>query len=60
LSSDRAAAAAQILGARAVVPVHFEGWTHFTQGADALRAAFFGYGLSDRLALAERGETVAL
>jgi L-ascorbate metabolism protein UlaG (beta-lactamase superfamily) len=60
LSSDRAAEAALILGARAVVPVHFEGWTHFTQGADALRAAFVGNGIADRLALAERGETVAV
>ena len=59
LSSDRAAEAAKILGARAVVPVHFEGWTHFTQGADALRAAFAGNGIADRLLLAERGSTVA-
>jgi L-ascorbate metabolism protein UlaG (beta-lactamase superfamily) len=58
LSSERAAMAAEILGARVVVPVHFEGWTHFTQGADALRAAFAGYGLTDRLALPERGGTV--
>jgi L-ascorbate metabolism protein UlaG (beta-lactamase superfamily) len=60
LSSDRAAAAAQILDARAVVPLHFEGWTHFTQGADALRSAFAGYGISDKLLLAERGEIVAV
>jgi hypothetical protein len=53
-------AAAQILDARAVVPLHFEGWTHFTQGADALRAAFAGYGISDKLLLAERGESVAV
>jgi L-ascorbate metabolism protein UlaG (beta-lactamase superfamily) len=60
LSSDRAAMAAEILGARAAVPLHFEGWTHFTQGADALRAAFAGHGLSGRLALPERGGTVTL
>ena len=60
LSSERAAWAAEILGARAVVPVHFEGWTHFTQGAEALRAAFAGNGISDRLALAERGATVTV
>jgi L-ascorbate metabolism protein UlaG (beta-lactamase superfamily) len=60
LSSERAAEAAKILGARAVVPVHFEGWTHFTQGADALRAAFAGNQLSDRLALAEPGEAVTV
>jgi L-ascorbate metabolism protein UlaG (beta-lactamase superfamily) len=60
LSSDRAAEAAKILGARAVVPVHFEGWTHFTQGADALRAAFAGNQVADRLVLAEPGATVTV
>ncbi len=58
LSSDRAAEATKLLGVRAAIPVHFEGWTHFTQGASELRAAFAGNGVTDRLALAERGETV--
>jgi L-ascorbate metabolism protein UlaG (beta-lactamase superfamily) len=58
LSSDWAAAATKLLGVRAALPVHFEGWTHFTQGARELRAAFAGNGVSDRLVLAERGETV--
>jgi L-ascorbate metabolism protein UlaG (beta-lactamase superfamily) len=58
LSSDRAAEATKLLGVRAVLPVHFEGWTHFTQGARELRAAFAGNSLSDHLVLAERGETV--
>jgi L-ascorbate metabolism protein UlaG (beta-lactamase superfamily) len=58
LSSDWAAAATKLLGVRAVLPVHFEGWTHFTQGARELRAAFAGNSVSDRLVLAERGETV--
>jgi L-ascorbate metabolism protein UlaG (beta-lactamase superfamily) len=60
LSADHAAETALALGARAVVPVHFEGWTHVTQGADALRAAFAGHGIGDRLVLAERGETVSV
>lgn len=59
LSSDRAAEATVILGARVAIPLHFEGWTHFTQGATELRAAFRGNGVSDRLRLAERGETVS-
>jgi hypothetical protein len=58
LSSDRAAEATKLLGVRAALPVHFEGWTHFTQGARDLRAAFAGNSMSDRLVLAERGETV--
>jgi L-ascorbate metabolism protein UlaG (beta-lactamase superfamily) len=60
LSSDRAAEAARILGVRAVVPVHYEGWTHFTQGERELRAAFAGNGLSDLLVVAERGGTVTV
>jgi len=60
LSADHAAAATLALGARVVVPVHFEGWAHFTQGADALRAAFAGNGIGERLVLAERGATVSV
>ena len=58
LSTDRAVEAARVLGARAIVPVHFEGWAHFTQGADDLRAAFDTAGLGDRLVIPEAGDTV--
>jgi L-ascorbate metabolism protein UlaG (beta-lactamase superfamily) len=58
LSADRAAEAAEVLGARAIVPVHYEGWAHFTQGADDLRAAFDAAGLGDRLVVPEPGATV--
>ncbi|NUT48655.1 MAG: MBL fold metallo-hydrolase [Saccharothrix sp.] len=51
LDSARAAEAAAILGARRVVPVHYEGWGHFTEGRDALVAAFAEAGLADRLDL---------
>ena len=60
LSSDHAADAAKILGAHRVVPVHFEGWQHFTQGADALRSAFAGNGVAGRLRLPERGVRLTL
>jgi L-ascorbate metabolism protein UlaG (beta-lactamase superfamily) len=56
LSADHAADVARILGARVVIPLHFEGWAHFTQGADELKAAFSGNGLRDRLLLLERGQ----
>ena len=56
LSADRAADVAGILGARAVIPLHFEGWTHFTQGPEALEAAFSGNGIRDRLVMLERGQ----
>lgn len=58
LSADRTAEATLILEAKVAIPLHFEGWTHFTQGADELRAAFHGNGVADRLRLPERGRTI--
>ncbi|WP_053847116.1 MBL fold metallo-hydrolase [Streptomyces sp. NRRL B-24085] len=49
LSSAQAAEAAQLLGARRVVPVHYDSWAHFTEGRDELVAAFTAAGLADRL-----------
>jgi L-ascorbate metabolism protein UlaG (beta-lactamase superfamily) len=60
LLADAAAQAAGVLGARVVVPVHFEGWAHFTQGAADLRAAFVGAGIGDRLVVPEPGVSVRL
>jgi L-ascorbate metabolism protein UlaG (beta-lactamase superfamily) len=60
LSSDLAAQASVILGAPIVIPLHFEGWTHFTQGADQLRAAFAGNGVTDRLVMPARGEAMSV
>jgi hypothetical protein len=57
--SARAEAITALGGAvgRHPLPVHFEGWTHFTQDADNPRAAFAGNGVADRLHVAERGAT---
>ncbi|MFD7492201.1 MBL fold metallo-hydrolase [Streptomyces sp. NPDC059832] len=49
LDSAQAAEAARILGARRVVPVHYDSWAHFTEGRDELVAAFTAAGLADRL-----------
>ncbi|MEU8890322.1 MBL fold metallo-hydrolase [Streptomyces sp. NPDC048442] len=51
LDSAQAAEAAGILGARRVVPVHYDSWAHFTEGRDELTAAFADAGLADRLDL---------
>lgn len=60
LSSDRAAEATIILGARVAIPLHFEGWAHFTQGADDLRAAFAAAGIAERLVVPEPGAAVSV
>ncbi|AUH39764.1 MBL fold metallo-hydrolase [Streptomyces sp. CMB-StM0423] len=60
LTSEHAAAAAAVLGAHDVVPLHFEHWGHVTQGADSLVAAFDAAGLGHRLRLPRPGEAVEL
>ncbi|MGY0055204.1 MBL fold metallo-hydrolase [Streptomyces sp. LZ34] len=55
LDSAQAADAARILGARRVIPVHYDSWAHFTEGRDELVAAFTDAGLLDRLDLCDRG-----
>lgn len=55
LGSVHAAEAAEILGARQVVPLHFEHWGHFTQNGDSLVEAFERAGISDRLHLLKPG-----
>lgn len=46
LSAERAAAAAEVLGARHVVVAHQTGWAHFTQGPAETERAFADAGLS--------------
>lgn len=58
LTSELAAEAVRILGEPQTVPLHFEGWAHFTEGADSLRRAFERRGLSPRLHLLAPGESI--
>lgn len=60
LTSAEAAQAAAVLGARHVVPLHFEGWAHFSQGRDTLDAAFATAGLRDRLHVLELGQSMTI
>jgi L-ascorbate metabolism protein UlaG (beta-lactamase superfamily) len=50
-----------VLAARAmpkavVVPLHYEGWEHFSEGRPQIERAFSEAGLSDRLRWLERGQ----
>ncbi|MDT6987678.1 MBL fold metallo-hydrolase [Streptomyces lusitanus] len=55
LDSTQAAQAAEVLGARRVVPVHYDSWAHYTEGRDSLQAAFTAAGLAERLDWGRRG-----
>lgn len=60
LTSAQAAQAAIVLRARHVVPLHFEGWAHFSQGRDTLETAFTTAGVRDRLHIPALGEHLAV
>ncbi len=60
LSSVATAQAAQLLGARAVVPLHFADWTHFSDGLESLRQAFAAADISQRLIVVDPGQTVSV
>ncbi|WP_037673300.1 MBL fold metallo-hydrolase [Streptomyces griseus] len=51
IDSAQAAEAAELLGARRVVPVHCDSWAHFTESREDVVAAFTAAGLADRLQL---------
>ena len=60
LTSDQAAQAARILGARAVIPAHTEGWGHFTQGPETIAPAFARHGAAGQLVLLAPGESATV
>ncbi|MGW6376021.1 MBL fold metallo-hydrolase [Rhodococcus sp. NPDC055112] len=49
LTSAEAVEVARILTPSVVIPVHTDGWAHFTEGADRFTAAFESAGLESRL-----------
>jgi len=52
--------AARVLAPAPIVPVHFEGWEHFTETRADVEAAFAAEGLSDRLRWLEAGRPSSL
>lgn len=55
LTSERAADAAVLLGARHVVPAHYQGWEIYSESAEDVRAAFADAGIAEVLRLGELG-----
>jgi L-ascorbate metabolism protein UlaG (beta-lactamase superfamily) len=60
LDSVRAGAAAAILGSAVVIPAHYDGWAHFSEGREDLIRAFDDAGLSARLRVSDHGTWVPL
>jgi L-ascorbate metabolism protein UlaG (beta-lactamase superfamily) len=57
LTSAQAAQVSTLLQTEHVVPLHFEGWAHFSEGREHLRAAFDAAGDAGRLHLLDPGGT---
>lgn len=55
LSAAQAAQAAEILGSPVVLPLHVDGWGHFTEDSAAIVDAFQRRGLTNRLFLPKPG-----
>ncbi|WP_052890774.1 MBL fold metallo-hydrolase [Thermogemmatispora carboxidivorans] len=51
---------AQALGEAIIIPIHFEGWAHYTEGRTQIEQAFRAAGLEKRLRFLPPGQPVAL
>ncbi|MFF0490578.1 MBL fold metallo-hydrolase [Nocardia sp. NPDC004068] len=60
LNARTAVEAARALGDAVIVPVHAEGWAHFTETLDHLRRAFGYAGLADRLHIPPLGVEITV
>lgn len=60
MTNEQLAQASTVLGAARVIPVHAEGWSHYTQDRDLLRDAFHRQGADQRLCLLEPGGSVTI
>ena len=60
LDSIRAAAAAAVLGPVVVIPAHYDGWAHFSEGRADLARAFDDAGLTAQLRLSDHGTWIPL
>lgn len=60
MNAEEAVRLAKALDVARVLPIHFEGWSHYTEGRDAVADRFAAAGLADRLIWLPRGSRVQL
>jgi L-ascorbate metabolism protein UlaG (beta-lactamase superfamily) len=60
MTAEEAVAFARMASRTRIVPIHYEGWAHFTEGRDVIEQSFAAAGLSDRLIWLKAGEAVAI
>jgi len=60
MNTNDAVEAAAAFGEAVIVPVHHDGWAHFTQSQEDLAKTFQALGMGDRLRRVTGGETLRL
>jgi L-ascorbate metabolism protein UlaG (beta-lactamase superfamily) len=58
MTAAEAVEAARAFSTAAIIPLHFEGWAHFSEGRVEIAAAFADAGLDGRIRWLEAGKTV--
>jgi L-ascorbate metabolism protein UlaG (beta-lactamase superfamily) len=60
MDGAQAVEAARLLKARTIVPIHYDGWTHFKEKKNELQRAFMNSGFSGRVRWLPRGKWTQL
>jgi L-ascorbate metabolism protein UlaG (beta-lactamase superfamily) len=60
MAAEEAVAFARMAPEARVVPIHYEGWAHFTESREVIEQTFAAAGMSDRLIWLKAGEAVAI
>jgi L-ascorbate metabolism protein UlaG (beta-lactamase superfamily) len=60
MTAEDGVTAARAMGHAVIVPLHFEGWAHFSESREEIDAAFAHAGLTDRLRWTEPGQPLTL
>ncbi len=60
LTASEGAQIAALLGEALVLPIHYEGWTHLTEGREEIEHAFVATGRENQLRFLPPGKPVSL
>ncbi|HWV73943.1 MAG TPA: MBL fold metallo-hydrolase [Pseudosphingobacterium sp.] len=60
MSTNDAIDTAFVFPQATIIPVHFEGWSHYTETGDMLKQSFNAFGIADRLKILKAGVKTTL
>lgn len=60
MTADEAVQAARVFSQATIIPLHFEGWAHFSEGRGEIEQAFSAAGLTNRLCWPEAGQAIEI